>query len=527
MKPSRFHVPVDARFPLKGMNTLMPEEGDPSFSPNMLNMDVVDGYVRSRRGLEAMVIEDALESGEVLLGVFEFEQIDGTKRLCAIGTKQQYTWEDTGGGVFKWRDDRTDPATDWTGGASDYLSQCVGVDGSDDKRWAFITNGNDIPKMWDGDVGSTVWDRVTDGVDRAPASLASARAMQVFYDRLFYANFNTGSDFKQNVIWCAAGDFTDWTGTGSGEALIADARGDLVHMRQLAERLVIYAENSIHTATFVGGDILFAFEKIMDDSNLVHGNTVVSIGPFHAFMTNENVMLFDGSRLLRPVANAISPFIRENYNPENSHYCFGFHDAPNRKVFWVLPSIGLSYLIVGQYNLSDIRDITWTVHRYGVQPVGLSRYTRVTSGLRWSEASGPWVTSPGSWGSHGTKKGSTTRVLARADAVFIYDDSQFQDDGTDISTTHDTVKFTVPDVYKSLKGRFLEIEFEAKGNSVKVQYSVDSGSFSAEETVTLGNEWDRAVVYCDKVGRTFQVRFNSDVPWELRWVRVWLVEAGV
>ena len=106
----------------------------------------------------------------------------------------------------------------WTGDEDDILDWEVATD--DDHKWLFITNGKDTPQRWHG--SSNFEDMVCDY-----AAFDTCRSIRVFFNHLFLGGVKTAAWAGQFVIWSVAGDFEDWTGTGSGAQLLADSDGDI------------------------------------------------------------------------------------------------------------------------------------------------------------------------------------------------------------------------------------------------------------------------------------------------------------
>src|SRR5690242_2237767 len=87
MRTNRSYVPEDSVFPLMGLNTLNPSSQiPPSYSPKMMNMDVVKGIMVKRRGFEPL----GAEQDEPCIGITEFETLEGTKILVKFTFTKQW-----------------------------------------------------------------------------------------------------------------------------------------------------------------------------------------------------------------------------------------------------------------------------------------------------------------------------------------------------------------------------------------------------------------------------------------------------
>ena len=517
MKQHRLSVPQDSIYPFLGLNTLDPESiVNPRYSPRCLNVDSTQGLVSKRRGY-SLLGEEFVD--QVIIGVIEFENLAGVRRLVCITTVGRFVHDFDSG---EWADITGDTA--WDGTADDWLDWIVGEDESG--KFLYITNGKNLPQRWDGGAGPFE-DLPTD-----IASFVTCRTFEILASRLVLGNVTTTTHSAQSIVWSIPGDFTDFTSEGSGEALLADAQGDIWKLLKLSDRVVIYSSDSIGSMLYVGGAQIFSFDQLVKDTRLVSGRSVVAVGPYHFFLSKENFYLFDGTRMIRTVGDVVHKTLQAELYADERIRAFGFHDAIKGQVLWAVPSgPDLSKVYVLEYNVYDLASLKWTLHSYADSPVCMGYCSRDTD-ITWdapSISSWAWSDPDQRWNEGTTRGGFPARALASVTKVFLWDDAIGNDDGAPVASTWESLDFTVPQAYKSERGRWLEVELELRGGVVEVGVSGDSGgSWESETELVLSGGFERRKVLCDVSAERFRVKVrNVAGPWELRWLRAWVVDGGV
>ncbi len=412
--------------------------------------------------------------------------------------------------------------TKWTGDETNVLDWEISTD--DNGKYLMLTNGLDHPIWWDG--GSNGFKNMSVDI----ASFTTCATIASFFDRLLLGGVTVGGAYSpQDFAWCVIGDFTDWLGAGSGQQLI-DSKGPIKRLYQQGDRMVVYSSDSIGVITYLGGDVLYAFEQLIQNTRLVSPRAIVSVGPYHVYLSRDGFYIFDGSRMLRPVGEQIDVVVREELALSLWYRSFMFLDAGRRRAFCVIPhSDAETKVYVLDYDVYNIDDRQWTVINYHDRPQSMGFYTRDTSvkwnspsitGVLWSESTYPWVTGS-------IKEDFPVMVMGVPGKVLILDETQNEDNGEPVVATWESKDFVLPERYRSQFARWIEIEFELTGAAVTIEYSIDkSESWTVVETLTLTGQWDRYKSYVDVSSQTFRVRLTSTSRWSMRWLRVWFRAGG-
>lgn len=525
MKSNKSYLPATSIYPFRGLNTLDPSpEANIQTSPDLVNMDIVKGALQKRRGYSLM--GDTLT--DPVIGVTEFEDVAGDKFQLAFTTRHQYKWSGT-----SWTN-MSNTSSTWTGSVADpiEMTPIAGLDGSGSyKKWILVTNGKDTPKYWDGVAAKFV--------DYAPSGIANFKTYRTaafFYDHLLLANvtYTSGTPTRNVVYWTDTTKLLDFAGTNGGAALLSDVQGEIVKLSSLGDRMAVYAENSIHTMTYVGGTVIYTFEKIINDTRLVSMQGIVNVSGFHLYLNQENVIWFDGSKILRVMGDQITRTFREELYVNDRELAFGYHDAAKRRIYFSIPTgPASSKVYMMEYKTEDWVNSVWTVHEYNDQPGCMGDFSRdVTLTYDSSTLVGVTYNACNFTYNQGTVKGGfPLRVFGTQDGrVAVCDDLLTADASESIEAYYDTIDFTVPTSYQSQFARWIELEVDAKGFEVLVSYSVNEGqSYTEIQNLELIGSWQKYKIPFDVMSKTLRFRFSNlcvNSKFELRWIRVWLRPGG-
>lgn len=531
MKPgySNF-VPADSVYPHKGLNTFDPSTlCEAGYSPDCSDVTFTDGELSKRKGyLQLGNVPDA----NPVMAIIPFQTSSGTQFTVRVTTSKQSYYDDA---TNTWIDITT--ADTWNGGETDLVSWVVvaGVDVGG--KVLIITNGKNRPQIWDG-VAALFKNAVAAPYSWNYPALASCKWLASMNNHLIMGNINGN---VQNVAWTDAGKVNEWIAGTAAEEVLYDTIGAIKAIIPLAGRLIVYADDSLHTMSYVGGDLIYIFERVLDNIRLVSPNAIVDLGPYHIFLSQDNIQLFDGSRTTPTAANAIHRTYRDELSQTYAYRAFGFLDRSRKRVYFAVPtSSTISKIYLLEYNLSGDLSVqrqqswTWAPQLTNDRLQAMGFYTK-QSELHWNSlsiASLTWSGASGPWNAGSAKKGFPSRVVGDAvGKIYLADDTSSNDNTVAIQSHWDSKDFTLPQEYQSENARFIEIELEMKGNAVDVYYSVDMGGSytlaASGKILTQAHTTYRLPI--DAVGRSIRVRLANNYPgssFTLKWLRVWFTTAG-
>ena len=436
----------------------------------------------------------------------------------------------------------------WDGEVDDEIDFAMGVGtvpGGGTEKILFVTNGKDTPRFWYG---------TGEFLDFVPTDLTgfvTCRTMEVYFDHLVLGGITTSSkNLNQDVAWSDTGklfDFDSSENDGAGYNTLTDSEGDIIRLESFADRLAVYTESDILMMSFIGGALVFAFERIAQSIRMTSTKSLVNIGPFHLFASRENFYLFDGTKLIRPIGNAVHKEYRKILSIESAGGASAHHDQPHQTVYWVVPTDSSSgrysaKVFVLEYDIFNTSSLKWTVHTYYTR-LGQSVFSRPTvfgcftrdATLRWNSeelAGYKWTQRGETWDHGSMRKDYPVRVMGDTRGnVYLMDDLVLNDEGTPIDFVYETPDFSLPKEFQSQLSRWLEVEYEASGSSIDISYSTDGGrEFTELETQTLSTNFEWYQAFFDVSSQLLRIRFRNVEPdgtFSLRWVRLWYRAQGV
>jgi hypothetical protein len=472
-----------------------------------------DGRISRRPGYESL----AGSTGETVLSVFNFEHGDVVDTI--VVTNVDIYKYDSGSWTSV-----LDAGNTLDGDESDWVDWEVATDANN--IYAIVTNNKNDPKVSNDDTISFEDWNDSCGIIAAPKATGwTCRCVISHYGRLLIGNIDSD---HTSVSWSVYGDFGDWSGEGSGSVYFSKARGEIVRMVPVGDRIAVFGQNSIDLMTYVGGDIIYATEHVVDDTRLLSGRSIVSVGPYILFMGERDIYLFDGTRVIRPVGGPIVKEYRRILDRNNLHKAFAFHDQAKELVYFTIPSTESGHkTYVLKYDIYDTSNLVWFPYEYSYRPTAMGFYV-LSEDTEWDDygEADLWSGMEGIWSDYSLRSGFPSQVIGTSEGeVYNIGYTLRTDDGSDFSSYWESIDLVSPQ-YESLYMRWLELEIEIKTNraseNVNILYSSDMGeTWTLAETITVDRDWDRYQVNVDVKSR--MVRFKVEGDFEMRWLRSWAV----
>ena len=412
------------------------------------------------------------------------------------------------------------------------------------RRRLLMTNGSNRPIEWSGTL-SERFDQFRPNYE----GFTTCRTVSLLNDHLFLGAITLAAsgEADQEVAWSDTGRFNEFTLGNSGVQILAQFESAIKAMQVLGDRLVIYSDDQIVNAAFIGAPLIFAFETIIPEgTRLISPKSVISINLGHVYAAQENIYIFDGSRGLRVLGNLIRNDYKSVKNNDHLFKACSLNDFAKRTIYLALPDItdalpdgtGVGSIIYTlEYDVFNLSEMVWGKEKYDddVRAMGFYYNTVV---VKWpdtaSEANAypsgvTWEDDTATWANEGEQLDFPIRCFGNeAGEVFIITEGIGNDNGADFTSTYETVDFTIPNSFQSTLGRWAEIEYEARGSTVDVSVStgLGQGFTMVTEGQTLTGDYAYYSSKMDVSGRTLRVRFQTRGHFGLRWVRLWVREGG-
>jgi hypothetical protein len=350
--------------------------------------------------------------------------------MVPIDTGSAYYWACCG-----------DDSIEVTNGATTYtITPAAGVNANPDIGWnggilnglLVLNNGVDNPIWWDGDTLNAMTD-----LTNWPAS-TQAKVIRPFKNYLIALNITETSTNYENMVRTShyadpgasptSWDYTDAT-KDCVRTVLADTPGGVIDCKQLRDFNVIYKERSTYIMEYIGGQFVFSFRLLFNDTGIMTTNCAVELKGRHIVMTKDDVIAHDGNSYESIVDGTVREWLFNQINPKKTAECFLALDEGRDEVWICYPSGSADYAN---------RALIWNANTgtFGVRELPNAPF--ISYGIGDFSDVSTWATIPGTWGSvertwAGSGFKSTSLVMAVDAATTIYTlDATNTENGTDM-----------------------------------------------------------------------------------------------
>jgi hypothetical protein len=271
-----------------------------------------NGVFRTPFGWAKLDLTTGLNSGDIVLSVFQWNEIDRTSHLMAVTTDKIYDhdrvnneWDPkTQSGVTM--DSNIDNPVSYAEVGHDDTAIYIDDDSAKSNAYHHVLvcdGGLSNIQRWAGRYEQDFADLVGggdyhDGTTHraAQVSLSSRNRIILLSPKNYSSSSKTWVENNQKIRWPTIGKIETWTGTGSGYVNLYDTGGTNVWSLPLGLDHIIYQTKGIWSINWVGGRTVFDPRPIIPDLGLLAPHAITSYNNVHYFIgTDFNVHAFGGS----------------------------------------------------------------------------------------------------------------------------------------------------------------------------------------------------------------------------------------
>jgi hypothetical protein len=502
---TRINVPL----PIKGLTVDKPAEYiDSRAASNIKNIETNRGILRKRVG----TVQIGASLGERVMRYFEL-QVGTATRLFRVGlTKVEVLNKTTG----VWSSVAN---TVLTGTAENPVNFAFPV--LSGAKIATYTNGVDnIRKCLisgsDADLGG---------------SPPKCRYLQAFGPYLVLGYITSGGDtFYSRVQWCDTGDPETWSGGNAGSQDLLDDPEDMTGLGLMGSYLTVHKQKSIYIGQLVSSSEVIRFDRRATGVGTVAGATIQPIpSGQQVFLGSEGLHIFDGNNAPL-IESPIQDEIRERLNPL---YAYKSQAISVRELdeYWVCLPLddATEPNTIFKYNWRSGQ--IYKDFRTDLTSMGL--YLNVDGALTWADMVGTWNASVLRWANDVDQGLNPTVIIGNSSGVSTTKSPEtYDDNGVANEAIWDTKDFNcedygVPDINTFMRWEGGRVW--AKGDSLKVYYSTDSGeTWTFAVTITLAEDYlpEGYPFYFDVVSENMRVRFLNSSSEEVFTVKKYQLAAS-
>ena len=187
---------------------------------------------------------------------------------------------------------------EFSGGSWVDVSRGTFYTGSADNRWSFAQFGNVTLASNDN---QAIQASTTAGAFADVATAPVARIVFAVDNFVMALNTSDATFGDQGDRWWCSGIFNHatWTPSVSTQAnsgrLVSDG-GDFTAGLALGKQAIAYKASGMWSGTYVGGGTVWQWDQVPGDQGAVGPEAVADVGGAHAFVGEDNIWLFDGTR---------------------------------------------------------------------------------------------------------------------------------------------------------------------------------------------------------------------------------------
>lgn len=324
------------------------------------------------------------------------------------------------------------------------------------------------------------------------------------------------------VQWSDTGDPETWTGGNTGSVDLTEDGQDITGIEIFSNYIAVHKESCIYIGYLVTTSSIFQFDRKNTGVGTICFATIQNLPTGEqAFLARDGIHLFNG--ISAPLVN--SPAMEElieAINPSEIHKCWSVI-VKEKNEYWVGIPIGSNTepTTVYKYNYK-----TGQCHKDKLSNMTAAGMFTESTQETWADVSEQWNQYFSNWDNIGISSlfpniiyGNSSGISSKRDNV-----------NNDISTAIEA--FWESKDYEDEQGRFARwqrMQVWAKGNNLKIEYSVNEGvNWTLITTLSLGSSYPSddspLFVYFDVVSTKIRFRFSNSTADETFYLKQFIVE---
>ena len=411
--------------------------------------------------------------------------------------------------------------------------------GTQDDRWTggalngvlVMNNGKEVPQYWGGNVANDLAALTGWNVNWR------CKSLRPFKNYLVALNLTkSGTAYPHMVKWSAAADPgtipASWDETNpaidAGEVDLAETGDLMVDQMVLGDANIIYKERSMYSMRYVGGQFIFAFQRLPGDVGALARGCIANTPLGHVVLTPGDVVLHNGQGPKSILTGRMRRWLFSQMDTD--YYARSFLTANlRRNEVWVC------FPTVGQTTCN--KALVWNFADDTLSPRDLPNVTYGDFGLiapgvaeTWSSDSDTWLSDATVWAQAEFNPSDSRLLLCNASNVLLGDGGT-NNAGTDFTAYIERLNFTLEDPYtvKTVRAVYPRIEGPTGATlTVEVGATMDAEvapTWSAPVTYTIGST-RKADAFASGRFLCLRIKSTSSFAWRLKSIDLDVIKRG-
>ena len=253
-----------------------------------------------------------------------------------------------------------------------------------------LCNGIDDPQIYD--TSTTKFKDLTNW----PSSTI-CKSIRPYGNYLIALNMTeSGNNLPNKVRWSDASTTipSTWSASATNDAgtnTIGDEGDFIVDGYSLNKSFIIYKEKSTWLMNYIGGNLVFSFQKLFNDTGILSRNCACEFNGKHFVVTNGDLIVHNGVSKQSVASNIVKRTLFGDLDGTNYANIFVTHNKQKNEIWVSYPSVGstnCNKALIFNYNINSFsfRDLPNILH------IATGTVNPGQSGVPvWSGQSATWV----------------------------------------------------------------------------------------------------------------------------------------
>ena len=299
-----------------------------------------------------------------------------------------------------------------------------------------LCNGVDDPQLYD--TSSSKFIDLTNW-----PSNTTCKSIRPYGNYLIALNMTeSGNDLQNKVRWSDSSTTipSTWVAGSTNDAgtnTIGDEGDFIVDGFQLNKSFIIYKERSTWLMNYIGGNLVFSFQKLFNDTGILSRNCAVEFDGKHFVIVEGDLIVHNGVSKQSVATDIIKRTLFDDLDTTNYKNIFATHNKQKNEIWVSYPSVGstnCNKALIWNYrkNAFSFRDLPDILHiNTGIVNPGAS--TEI-----WSGQSQSWdsYSTTENWGARSYNPSEVSILMAgTGDTKFYRGDQGFDFAGANFTMT--------------------------------------------------------------------------------------------
>lgn len=280
-----------------------------------------------------------------------------------------------------------------------------------------------------------------DEVRRLSSDCPAASCGVIFADRLIIGNI---PQYPYRIMWCTRGNYTDWTGTGSGYKDWIEDAYEVTGLSVSGDVCLVWKTYSVYQIIQTGKAAdPFEYSMRVPGIGLFYTGSLVSIGDADVFAGSDNFYVYD-LRSPKSIGDKIKDEFLHTVNPEYADCAHSLVAEEYNEIQFYYPAAGQTQpqqALIFNYDM-EVWSSIWEFS----EPVTASGYATQKVGTTWDAMTATWDQYTDIWDSSQILAATPLNMVAMGNKLLKEDPAALDDNGTPFTFEWQTKDFIVEEL---------------------------------------------------------------------------------